>query len=61
MLSGGAVVAGGAVAGLGLLLPAGSLPRRLALAVGGTPAALCGLAVPAWFLRLGRVSGRLRG
>ncbi|MGY1694532.1 MULTISPECIES: hypothetical protein [unclassified Geodermatophilus] len=51
---GGAVLAGGAVAGAGLLLPRGSLLRRAVVAVGATPAALGALAVPVWFLRLGR-------
>ncbi|WP_369253169.1 hypothetical protein [Geodermatophilus amargosae] len=53
-LSGGAVLAGGVVAGAGLLLPERSALRRAALAVGGGAAALGGLAMPLWFLRLGR-------
>ncbi|MGY1732604.1 hypothetical protein ACI798_13890 [Geodermatophilus sp. SYSU D01045] len=52
--AGGAVLAGSAAAGAGLLLPEGSLRRRIAFAAGGTPAVLGGLAVPVWFLRLGR-------
>ncbi len=54
VLSGGGVLAGGAVAGVGLLLPEGSFPRRAAFAVGGAPGVLGMLAVPVWFLRLGR-------
>ena len=50
--SGGGVLGGGAVAGLGLLLP--ERPRQVALAVGGVPGVLGMLAVPLWFLRLGR-------
>jgi|SRR5687768_12302329 len=53
--SGGGVLAGGAVVALGLLLPKGSLPRRAAFVVGGVPSALASLAMPVWFLRLGRV------
>lgn len=53
--SGAGVLVGGAVAGAGLLLlPERSGPRRLALAVGGVPGVLGMLAVPTWFLRLGR-------
>jgi hypothetical protein len=37
-----------------LLLPDGSLARTAAFAVGGVPGALGSLAVPVWFLRLGR-------
>jgi hypothetical protein len=58
-LSGGAVLGGGAVAGAGLLLPEGSSLRRAALAAGTAPAALGGLAVPIWFLRLGRAAPSL--
>jgi hypothetical protein len=54
LLSGGGVLAGGAVVGAGLLLPDGSLGRRAAVAVGGVPGVLGWLAVPTWFLRLGR-------
>jgi hypothetical protein len=55
LLSGGGVLAGGAVVGAGLLLPKGSLLRRAAFVVGGAPGALASLAMPVWFLRLGRV------
>jgi hypothetical protein len=54
VLSGGGVLAGGVVAGAGLLLPKGSLQRRATLAVGGAPVVLGGLAIPIWFLQLGR-------
>ena len=54
-LSGGGVLAGGAVLGLGLLLPEGSLPRRAAMVIGGVPGLVGWLAMPVWFLRLGRV------
>lgn len=54
VLSGGGVLAGGVVAGAGLLLPKGTLRRRAILAVGGAPAVLGGLAIPIWFLQLGR-------
>jgi hypothetical protein len=54
-LSGGGALAGGAVAALGMLLPRGSFPRRAAVAIGGAPGALAALAMPVWFLRLGRV------
>jgi hypothetical protein len=53
-LSGGGVLAGGAVVGLGLLMPRGSLRRRAAITVGGAPGLLGWLAMPVWFLRLGR-------
>jgi hypothetical protein len=52
--SGGLVLLGRAVVGLGLLLPDGSLPRTAAFAAGGVPGALGCLAMPVWFLRLGR-------
>lgn len=55
VLSGGGVLVGGAVAGLGMLLPRGSFPRRALVAVGGAPGAVAWLAMPVWFLRLGRV------
>jgi len=54
VLSGGGVLAGSAAAGVGLLLPRGSLRRRAVLTTGGAPAVLGALAVPVWFLRLGR-------
>lgn len=54
VLSGGAVLAGGAVAGAGLLLPGAPRLRRVALAAGAVPGVLGVLAVPVWFLRLGR-------
>ena len=54
VLSGGGVLAGGAVVGVGLLLPEGSLPRRAALVIGGAPGLVGWLAMPTWFLRLGR-------
>ena len=54
VLSGGAVFAGGAVAGGALLLPRGSRLRPTVLAVASVPGALGMLAVPGWFLRLGR-------
>ncbi|MGY1803409.1 hypothetical protein ACI78T_09010 [Blastococcus sp. SYSU D00922] len=56
--SGGAVLVGGAVAGGGLLLPERSVPRRLALALGGVPGVIGMLAVPTWFQRLGRPGQR---
>jgi hypothetical protein len=52
VLSGGGVLAGGAVAALGALLPRRA--QLVAWTVGGVPAALGGLAVPVWFLRVGR-------
>lgn len=57
VLSAGGVLAGGAVVAAGLLLPEGS-PRRAAFAVGGVPGVLGALAVPVWFLRLGRALAR---
>ena len=54
VLSGGGVLAGGVVAGAGLLLPKGSRQRRATLVVGAAPAVLGGLAIPIWFLQLGR-------
>jgi hypothetical protein len=54
VISGGGVLAGGAVVGLGLLLPERSLPRRVALVIGGAPGLVGWLTTPAWFLRLGR-------
>ena len=55
-LSGGGVLAGSAVVGAGLLLPEGSLPRRTALVIGGLPGMVGWLAMPVWFLRLGRAA-----
>jgi hypothetical protein len=52
--AGGGVLVGGAVIGVGLLMPDGSLPRKAAFAVGGVSGALGWLAVPVWFWRLGR-------
>ncbi len=54
VLCSGGVLAGGAVAGAGLLLPEKSLARWVAFVVGGAPGVLGGLAVPVWFLCLGR-------
>ena len=54
ILSAGGVLAGGAVVGVGLLLPERSLARRAALVIGGAPGLAGWLATPAWFLRLGR-------
>ena len=42
------------MAGAGLLLPKGSRQRRATLVVGAAPAVLGGLAIPIWFLQLGR-------
>jgi hypothetical protein len=53
-LCGGGVLAGGAVVGVGLLLPTGSLPRRAAFVIGGAPGLAAWIAMPVWFLRLGR-------
>jgi hypothetical protein len=55
VLSGGGVLAGGALAGVGRLLGVRSLPGRAALVIGGVPGVLAWLAMPVWFLRLGRV------
>ena len=57
---GGAVLAGGVVAGAAGLLPRTSRLRQAALAVGTAPAVLGALAVPVWFLRLGRAPGAPR-
>jgi hypothetical protein len=54
VLSGGGVLAGGAVAGAGLLLPEASLARRAAFVIGGVPGVTAWIAMPLWFLRLGR-------
>lgn len=54
VLSGGGVLAGGALAGVGLLLPRASRARRAALVGGGVPGVLAWLALPVWFLRLAR-------
>ncbi len=54
--SAGAVLAGGAVAAIGALLPRRSPAQVAAFAVGGVPAAFGALAVPVWFLRVGRVA-----
>ena len=53
--SGGGVLAGGAVVGVALSLPEGSLLRRAALVIGGVPGLAGWLAMPVWFMRLGRV------
>jgi hypothetical protein len=55
--SGGAVLAGGGVAAVGLLFPARSHTRQAAFVAGGVPASLGMLAQPVWFLRLGRSFG----
>ena len=55
--SGSAVLAGGAVAAVGRLLPPPSRAQQAAIVVGGPPAALGALALPVWFLRLGRPGG----
>ena len=60
ILSAGGVLAGGAVVGVGLLLPARSLARQAALVIGGAPGLAGWLATPAWFLRLGRALSRWR-
>jgi hypothetical protein len=52
--SAGAVLAGGVVAGTALLLPSASVLRRAVLASGTAPGVLGMLALPVWFLRLGR-------
>lgn len=54
VLSGSGVLAGGTVAAAGLLFPARSQAQRAAFLAGGLPGALGALAVPVWFLRLGR-------
>jgi hypothetical protein len=54
LLCGGAALAGAAVAGLGALLPAMSWPQLALFGIGGVPAVLAVLAMPLWFLRLGR-------
>lgn len=54
--SGSAVLAGGVVVGVGLLCPARSWPQRAAFVIGGLPGTVGALAIPVWFLRLGRVS-----
>ena len=54
VLSGGGVLASGVVTGGALLLPRASVLRRATLAVGAAPGVLGMLAVPVWFLRLGR-------
>jgi hypothetical protein len=51
---GGAVLAGGAVAGAAVLLPRTSRLRQAALTAAAAPGVLGMLAVPVWFLRLGR-------
>ena len=51
--AGVAVLAGGAVAAVGLLFPARSRTRQAAFVAGGVPASLGMLAQPVWFLRLG--------
>ena len=51
--SGSAVLAGGAVAAVGLLFPPRSPRRQAAFVAGGVPASLGMLAQPVWFLRLG--------
>lgn len=53
-LCGGGVLAGAAVVGLGFLLPWMSGPQLVVFAAGGVPAVLAVLAMPVWFLRLGR-------
>ena len=53
--TGGAVLAGGALAATGLLFPARSAARRAAVAVGVVPGTVGVFALPLWFLRLGRV------
>jgi hypothetical protein len=53
-LCGGAALAGAGVAGLGALLPAMSWPQLALFGIGGVPAVLAVLAMPLWFLRLGR-------
>ena len=55
VLSGGGVLAGGAVAALGMLSARRSFLRRAAVVVGGVPGTVAWLAMPLWFLRLGRV------
>ena len=54
VLTGSGALVGGAVAAVGLLQPTGSVPRRAAFAAGGVPGVLAFLAMPVWFLRLGR-------
>lgn len=54
VLCGGGVLAGAAVVGLGFVLPAMSWPQLVAFGIGGVPAVLAALAIPVWFLSLGR-------
>ncbi|HET6392158.1 MAG TPA: hypothetical protein VFG13_05000 [Blastococcus sp.] len=53
--SGSAVLAGGTVAAVGLLFPAGSRTRQAVFAVGSLPATVGVFALPVWFLRVGRL------
>lgn len=54
VLCGSGVLAGAAVAGSGLLLPAMSWPQLVLLGAGALPGVLAVLAMPVWFLNLGR-------
>jgi hypothetical protein len=55
--SGGAVLAGGGVAAVGLLFPARSRAQRVAFAAGALPATVGVFTQPVWFLRLGQAGG----
>jgi hypothetical protein len=54
--SGSGVLAGGAVAAVGLVLPARSRAQQVAFAAGAVPATVGAFALPVWFLRLGRAT-----
>jgi hypothetical protein len=54
VLCGGGVLAGAAVVGMAFLLPWMSWPQLVVWALGGVPAVLAWLAIPVWFLLLGR-------
>lgn len=53
-LVGAGMLGGGALAGLGLLLPRDGALRRVLTVAGGAPMALAWLAWPEWFRRTGR-------
>ena len=57
-LLGALVLAAGAVAGAGLLLPWMSLPQLILFSTGGVLAMIGMLGIPFWFLLLGRHLGR---
>ncbi|SOD95594.1 hypothetical protein [Blastococcus haudaquaticus] len=57
--SGGAVLAGGCTAAAGMLFPAGSTGRQVALAAAGVSGSTGMLALPLWFLRLGAAAAEV--